>query len=121
MLKYLKIANLFLNFYYIKKIHQTNSLYVSNFSVVQLNNKLLVNKKYKENHNFLSFYYTNNIRYHYLLINYIIMKYLETVKTEKRKLVYARILKHYKIDREKLKYFNFYFTEQKIINRLIIL
>lgn len=121
LLKYLKIANLFLNFYYLKKIHLTNSLYVSDFSVVQLNNKLLVNKKYKENHNFLSFYYTNNIKYHYLLINYIIMKYLETIKTEKRKSVYIKILKHYKIDKEKLKYFNFYFTDQKIINRLFIL
>ncbi len=120
LLKYLKIANLFLNFYYLKKIHLTNSLYVSDFSVVQLNNKLLVNKKYKENHNFLSFYYTNNIKYHYLLINYIIMKYLETIKTEKRKSVYIKILKHYKIDKEKLKYFNFYFTDQKIINRLFI-
>lgn len=120
LLKYLKIANLFLNFYYLKKIHLTNSLYVSDFSVVQLNNKLLVNKKYKENHNFLSFYYTNNIKYHYLLINYIIMKYLETNKSEKRKSNYIKLLKHYKIDKEKLKYFNFYFTDQKIINRLFI-
>lgn len=98
LLKYTRILNLCVLIHYIRLINSYSTINRPLITYSNLNNKFIFYKKYKNYHNVLNLYYSNNEKYHLMFVEYILSLYKKYNSTKQKNNVYD-IIKFYNIDK----------------------
>lgn len=120
LMKYIKITNTYLLFYYLIQMNLHIKLDIFNFNSVRLNNKLLVYKRNKKYHDILSYRCSNNENYHVLLIMFLLYKYTQYKNGLISQKVYKKILERYKINSTIIKQFTFIVDKKINLSKIIV-
>lgn len=98
LLKYIRLLNSCVIIHYLSSI---NSLSVINKPLITysvLNNKFIFYKKYKNYHNVLNLYYSNNENYHLMFVEYILSLYKKYISTKQKNNIFI-IVRYYNVDK----------------------
>lgn len=98
LLKYTRILNLCVLIYYIKLINSFSTINRPLITYSNLNNKFIFYKKYKNYHNVLNLYYSNNENYRLMFVEYILSLYKKYNSTKQKNNI-CNIVKFYNIDK----------------------
>ena len=98
LLKYIRVLNLCVVIHYIRLINSFSIINKPLIVYTNLNNKFIFYKKYKNYHNVLNLYYSNNENYHLMFVTYVITLYKKYISTKQKNNIFA-IVKYYNVDK----------------------
>ena len=98
LLKYIRVLNLCVVIHYIRLINSFSIINKPLIVYTNLNNKFIFYKKYKNYHNVLNLYYSNNENYHLMFVAYVLSLYKKYISTKQKNNIFA-IVKYYNVDK----------------------
>ena len=98
LLKYIRVLNLCVVIHYIRLINSFSIINKPLIVYTNLNNKFIFYKKYKNYHNVLNLYYSNNENYHLMFVAYILSLYKKYISTKQKNNIFT-FVKYYNVDK----------------------
>ncbi len=98
LLKYIRLLNSCVIIHYLSSINLFSAINKPLINYSALNNKFIFYKKYKNYHNVLNLYYSNNENYHLMFVEYILSLYKKYISTKQKNNIFI-VVKYYNVDK----------------------